>query len=367
MKKLLLCFLCTISAGVVNAQHQLTVKFSSLRSDTIVVQVIRDNMSSVEKRDTLVAKDGVVYYDVEGDKARLLNVVYKTDNGPWRVQAFAVPGEQGVLTVTGKKGKWSGTQLFSDIASFYNIADAMQEEMDRLVDNLYDQIDRGANADSLRAVTREKSQKISNEIEEMRERFIAEHPGNDANVVLMLQKLTEENLAKLGGKVRTGKFSNFISSAQARIDKDKAIEEARKAIAAGMPAPEFTLNDISGKPLALSSLCGKYVVLDFWGSWCVWCIKGFPEMKEYYEKYAGKFEILGIDCNDTEEKWKKAVADNSLPWKHVYNPRNSDVIKKYVVTGYPTKVIIDPQGRIYKTIIGESREFYQILDELFGK
>ena len=72
-------------------------------------------------------------------------------------------------------------------------------------------------------------------------------------------------------------------------------------------APDFTLNDLSGKPLTLSSLRGKYVILDFWGSWCVWCIKGFPQMKEYYQKYAGKFEILGIDCNDPEAKWKAAV------------------------------------------------------------
>ena len=50
-------------------------------------------------------------------------------------------------------------------------------------------------------------------------------------------------------------------------------------------APDFTLNDINGKPLALSSLRGKYVVIDFWGSWCGWCIKGIPKMKEYYAKY----------------------------------------------------------------------------------
>ena len=53
-------------------------------------------------------------------------------------------------------------------------------------------------------------------------------------------------------------------------------------------APDFTLNDIDGNPLSLSSLRGKYVVLDFWGSWCVWCIKGMPEMKKYYAKYKDK-------------------------------------------------------------------------------
>ena len=130
-------------------------------------------------------------------------------------------------------------------------------------------------------------------------------------------------------------------------------------------APDFTLNDLSGKPLTLSSLRGKYVILDFWGSWCVWCIKGFPQMKEYYQKYAGKFEILGIDCNDPEAKWKAAVEKYELPWLHVYCPRDSNVLDLYEIQGFPTKIIVGPDGKIVKTIIGEDPAFYTFLDELF--
>ena len=129
--------------------------------------------------------------------------------------------------------------------------------------------------------------------------------------------------------------------------------------------PDFTLNDINGNPLTLSSLRGKYVILDFWGSWCVWCIKGIPQMKEYYQKYAGKFEILGIDCNDTEQKWKDAVAKHELPWLHVYNPKTSSVLEDYGIQGFPTKIIIGPDGKIVKTIVGEDPSFYTLLDELF--
>lgn len=132
-----------------------------------------------------------------------------------------------------------------------------------------------------------------------------------------------------------------------------------------LEAPDFELNDINGKPLKLSSLRGKYVVLDFWGAWCRWCIKGIPEMKEAYKKYAGKFEILGIDCNDTEEKWKQAVAYYELPWLHVYNTKDSKVLEDYAIEGFPTKVIIDPEGRIVKTVIGEDPAFYTFLDSLF--
>ena len=130
-------------------------------------------------------------------------------------------------------------------------------------------------------------------------------------------------------------------------------------------APDFTLNDISGNPLTLSSLRGKYVILDFWGSWCPWCIKGFPQMKEYYRKYSGKFEILGIDCNDPEQNWKAAVERYELPWLHVYNPRDSELLEQYDIQGFPTKVIVGPKGEVIKIIIGEDPAFYTLLDKLF--
>lgn len=130
-------------------------------------------------------------------------------------------------------------------------------------------------------------------------------------------------------------------------------------------APDFTLNSVDGKSLTLSSLRGKYVVLDFWGSWCAWCIKGFPEMKEAYAKYKGKMEIFGIACNDTEKRWKAALEKYQLPWLNVLNKGDVDVSALYAVEGYPTKVIISPEGKILKVVIGESPEFYTYLEKLF--
>ena len=151
----------------------------------------------------------------------------------------------------------------------------------------------------------------------------------------------------------------------AQVKKIKARKEAEAKIKEGLPAPDFTLNDLNGQPLALSSLRGKYVVLDFWGSWCGWCIKGIPDMKKYYEKYKGKLEILGIDCRDTEEKWKAAVEKHELPWLHVRNAGDPDVSILYAIQGYPTKIVVDPEGKIAKVVVGEDPAFYEYLDELF--
>ena len=155
--------------------------------------------------------------------------------------------------------------------------------------------------------------------------YIRQHPDEDASVFLASQS---------GSRM------------DAQVKKIKARKEAEAKIKEGLPAPDFTLNDLNGQPLALSSLRGKYVVLDFWGSWCGWCIKGIPDMKKYYEKYKGKLEILGIDCRDTEEKWKAAVEKHELPWLHVRNAG-------------------DPDVSILKVVVGEDPAFYEYLDELF--
>lgn len=158
-------------------------------------------------------------------------------------------------------------------------------------------------------------------------------------------------------------IDNYAARSQKTLDR----EAAKKKVAEGNPAPDFTLKSIDGRDISLSSLKGKAVVLDFWGSWCGWCIKGMPKMKEYYAKYKDKLEILGIDCNDTDQKWRDAVKKYELPWLHVRNEGTPDVTVLYGISGFPTKIVVDATGKISKVVVGESEEFYKYLDELLGK
>ena len=142
-----------------------------------------------------------------------------------------------------------------------------------------------------------------------------------------------------------------------------------KGVAAeGQPAPEFTLPGPDGIPVSLNELRGQYVVLDFWGTWCKWCIKGIPDMKHYYEKYQGKFEILSIDVGDDEESWRQAIESYDMEWLHVITDEESAQLLQglYKIEGYPTKIVVDPEGRIIKIVVGEDPAFYEFLDELFG-
>lgn len=156
-------------------------------------------------------------------------------------------------------------------------------------------------------------------------------------------------------------------------DSDKeaqrlAMEQKLEALQSGnVEAPGFTLKDINGNDVSLSDFRGKWVILDFWGSWCPWCIKGFPELKEAYEKYGEELVIIGIDCRESEAEWKAGVEKYELPWVNVYNPADSNLTAEYAVPGYPTKAIINPEGIIKNITVGHDPEFYVALTQLMGK
>ncbi|HEX3007760.1 MAG TPA: TlpA disulfide reductase family protein, partial [Bacteroidales bacterium] len=86
----------------------------------------------------------------------------------------------------------------------------------------------------------------------------------------------------------------------------------------GQPAIDFPMNTPEGNPLQLSSLYGKYLLVDFWASWCPPCRAENPNVVAAYKKYHGKgFEILGVSFDKDKDKWVKAIKDDKLSWKHV--------------------------------------------------
>lgn len=149
-----------------------------------------------------------------------------------------------------------------------------------------------------------------------------------------------------------------------RIEMEKKLEALQSG---DVEAPNFTLKDLEGKDVSLSDFRGKWVILDFWGSWCPWCIKGFPELKEAYEKYKDELVIIGVDCRESEKDWRAGVEKYQLPWVNVYNPSDSKLTSEYAVPGYPTKAIISPEGIIKNITVGHNPAFFEALTNLLGK
>lgn len=127
-------------------------------------------------------------------------------------------------------------------------------------------------------------------------------------------------------------------------------------------APDFTLPNLKGEMVSLSDFRGKWVVIDFWGSWCGWCVKGIPALKEAYEKYGDRIVIIGVDCNEPEAAWRVAVEKYQLPWVNLYNGLDQKLYEEYYIEGFPTKAIINPEGEIVDLTAGEDPGFYSRLE-----
>ncbi len=144
---------------------------------------------------------------------------------------------------------------------------------------------------------------------------------------------------------------------------------ARKSVSLGQKAPDFTINSIDGKPIKLSDYKGKYVMLDFWASWCVPCRQENPNVVKQYAKFHPKgFEILGISLDDKKEAWQQAINADKLTWQHVSELQRFEGPTEllYHIDSIPMNFIIDPQGVIIaKNITGAKLE--EFLNKTFSK
>jgi thiol-disulfide isomerase/thioredoxin len=373
MKKTVLSFLmAALALTGCAADGKLHVKMNCKNvGDTIIVMMA--DRSAEEQ--VFTGKQGVFDFTIDMPKPALIYLIEPSilrgnrDAGFYMIPA--VGGEEVTITAAdATRYDLGGSRFYQQYNEADQLMEAVQKEMSALSKRRGEMIEAGTPPDSATNVYNAAMEPLKQKMEQTILNFVKTHPDYEASaaIIPMLDHLEsmKQAVTLLSADVRDGRMKPLYQSIIDQVEaQQKAEAEAEQKQAAGIEAPDFTLNDLNGKPLSLSSLRGKYVIIDFWGSWCGWCIKGFPKMKEYYNKYQGKFEILGVDCNDSEEKWRDAVKKHELPWLHVYNPRQTKVLADYAIQGFPTKIIVGPDGKIVKTIVGEDPQFYTLLDQLF--
>ncbi len=276
------------------------------------------------------------------------------------LQLVAGPGEQLIVDVKSFSPadvKLSGTPLLEAMTEVEELTSPILERYRALA--TADAKDEKA----INAVIDEYNQEIKNYVEEN-----ITSPKSVFAITMLSGEDFINAFNRLSEGAKTSVYYPIAEKYKEQTDQILAKERKLKELQDGKhAAPGFTLKDLEGKPVSLSQFKGKWVILDFWGSWCIWCIKGFPELKDAYAKYNGRLEVIGIDCNETEEAWKAGVKKYELPWVNVYCPEGNPVLSDYNVTGFPTKVIIDPEGKIRNITSGHEKKFFTILDELMEK
>jgi peroxiredoxin len=169
----------------------------------------------------------------------------------------------------------------------------------------------------------------------------------------------EKVLNNFDPSVRNSEYAKIL---QERVD-------ILKKVAIGKKATDFTMNDPDGKPVTLSSLYGKYLLIDFWASWCSPCRAENPNLVATYNKYHSKgFNILGVSFDKDKKNWLKAIKDDHLTWLHVSDLKGwgNEAGKLYGVSAIPSNVLLDPDGIIIaKGLRGD--DLNDKLKDIFGE
>jgi thiol-disulfide isomerase/thioredoxin len=374
MKKLLLSMLMgMMMLGAVAQEGKLTVtgSYKGL-GDSVRVFVVDANGNMLVQESRAIAGDKLdMTFDM--NDVGMLYVFGLEDGRLSPENGFAIPalpGEHAIIEGAGDDYTLGGSQFYRDYYEASQLIEAPQEAARAFMKECQNKFSQGVPEEEINKEFEEKYPALEQALADAVLGYVKAHPDADASAMLLADlgddaEHIKEGAALLTERARGSLAANMYKGILASIEKEQASQSIQEGLEGNL-APDFTLNDINGKPLALSSLRGKWLILDFWGSWCGWCIKGMPKMKEYYAKYQDKLEILGVDCNDTVEKWKAAVAKHEIPWLHVYwdKEKGDNPVDLYGVRGFPTKVVIDPQGKVAKTIVGEDPAFYDYLDEI---
>lgn len=363
MKKTVLTLIAaTALATAANADVKVTLPASSKLDELHISYAPLSNMLQARteaelgiRRDTIAVKNNTAVFPLSDVGTCRYSIDLLPDGT--NVDFYASPGEDvtvSISSVTPLEFTTTGTPLMDGINRLRTMLLPIEQKVAAI---------KGETPADMAALNA-----VYDEYEKTVIEFIQADPASPAAVFALLN-LSGENFAdtfrNLPPQAAETPFYPFAVNQNEKITRRLESAKTQQAMEQGhVLAPDFTLDDINGNRFTLSSLRGKWVILDFWGSWCGWCIKGFPALKDCYEQYKDKMEIVGVDCRDSVEAWKSAVERFGLPWIHVYCPDyDTALLQKYGVTGFPTKILIDPEGKISKIAVGEDPQFYDIVAE----
>jgi peroxiredoxin len=199
------------------------------------------------------------------------------------------------------------------------------------------------------------------------DKFVTSHNSSPvAPFVVLVTSEMEQDVAAL--ERRYSKFDKNVQNGfYGKIIKQQ-IDNSKKG-AIGTDAIEFTQTDVEGKNVSLSSFRGKYVLVDFWASWCRPCREENPNVVKAYHRYKDKnFTVLGVSLDQNRAPWVKAIENDNLVWTQVSDLKgwSNEAAAKYNIQSIPQNFLIDPTGKIVaKNLRGI--DLNNKLDEILGK
>ncbi len=213
-----------------------------------------------------------------------------------------------------------------------------------------------------------KIKSIGGDIASLKREFLDKSANSLAALWLMEDMLIRSEIApqdlllymqKVDVKMYGGHY--FYKAVKERIDGSFASAVGREC------PPIVSLSTPDGTEFNIESLRGKYVIIDFWGTWCGPCVAGVPHMKAFLDKHKDKLELLGISNDRSVDVWKSFITKNEMNYPNILSGKgDQDFVSKFNVQGFPTKILISPEGKILFRDSGEKADFYTKVEKLMG-
>lgn len=365
MKKMILAAAAAVLTPMI-ASADVTIKFPEGKADSIymiqhilVSDMVRPRAEmSAPTVDTLKSVAGIIKFEI--DPAGPSYYMIQSPTGRRGMDFYAAPGENLAMIITSETPAEyivTGTPLMDGVTTLREKSGVILEKY-RM---------------AAQAEPRDEAamQAAQDEYTALFKDYVAANPSNPAALYALLNLDGDDfmnGLTSVDSSLKDAALYPLVMRQKEYVEKSIAAEKKMEEMQSGnYVAPDFTLKNLEGKDVKLSDFRGKWVIIDFWGSWCGWCIKGFPKLKDAYEQYKPELEIVGVDCNEPEENWRKGVEKYKLPWVNVYNPEGTSILSDYAVQGFPTKVIVNPEGKIANITVGENPAFFDTLAKLINE
>jgi len=280
-------------------------------------------------------------------------------------QLWLAPGET-LINGDGQlsKATVSGSQLNEDQLKYMAMLKTVYDKEQLAMDTLFTNIGADSKAankkydESLRELLPEKMMAIT--------QFIKERPNSYISLMAISSTLSNNPDVSVIDPLFS-MLSNEVKSTP-KGKEMASIIKGLKTVGIGVKAPGFVQNDVNGKPVSLVDFKGKYVLIDFWASWCIPCRAENPDVVKAYHKFKEKnFTVLGVSLDEekTKQAWIDAIAKDQLNWTQVSDLKswNNSAAKMYGVRAIPANFLIDPNGKIIaKNLHGE--ELHKKLAEI---